>query len=176
MRTTLWDAFSWKKYNQCQVLIHQGWGKPTKHEVWWLFIMFRLNANAQLPPLGSFTLGDVILWIMGHFRSLWHLLRHHSYLLHAVKSILTHQKELMPSGWTFWYFSGGEFSQLSHWCKDFGMIKSTTSLGRICLLSASSLIFFNTQLQPLVVGVHPSVPAWILCTLLAKHPAGCLSH
>lgn len=44
------------------------------------------------------------------------------------------------------YFSGGEFSQLSHLCKGFGMIKSIILPCRICLLSASSLILYNTSL------------------------------
>lgn len=46
------------------------------------------------------------------------------------------------------YFSRGEFSQLSHLWKGFGMIKSIILLCRISLLSASSLILYNTSLMP----------------------------
>lgn len=45
---------------EMMVTVHQGWEKPTKHIFWWVYIIVRLGGNAQIPPLQSFTLDDVI--------------------------------------------------------------------------------------------------------------------
>lgn len=69
-----------------QVLGHiqkSGGGKPWENpqntiSVGFLFTQVQVGKPTYLPWGRSFTLGEVLLWIMGHFWGPWHLLNQHS--------------------------------------------------------------------------------------------------
>lgn len=90
--------------------IHQVVRKPPGYKLCWVCSHLGSNRNAQTPPLSrEFQLGDVILWISGHFGSLWHLPRRHICLLHQwVEAMVAHQQRQTPPCyvWVFWHFPG----------------------------------------------------------------------
>lgn len=107
------------------VLIHWGWGKPMKHKVRWVNTALRLSGNAQVPPLER---GVLQRW----YTAVDHGTQQYSCLFIRC-TWANYQKGLIPSGY------------VGSWATC-GMIKSTITPHRVCLLSASSLILFSTQL------------------------------
>lgn len=112
------------------------WAKSPKHKVPWVYIMHRLGGNALEPPLRPGVLHWMVsYWIMGCFRSLWHLLECCSCYVKSTElsqlwPLLAHQQGWIPSGYMLMsrYFPKGELSHLSHLCKDL-----CTLPRRICL-------------------------------------------
>lgn len=52
------------------------WGKSMEHRICWVYSHSGSGGKGQVPPWRwSFTLDDIMSWIMGCFGSPWHLLR-----------------------------------------------------------------------------------------------------
>lgn len=105
------------------------------------------------PGAGSFTLSDVMLWIMGCFRT-----------LHTLQDVATVSQSV----------SRADFSQLSHYVrKDIGMIGTyPTSLDFMLSISYLPFSLSGNPVCSLRCACHSSP----LCTSLAEHPAHYLNH
>lgn len=151
------------------ILTQLGWGKPLNHNIWWVNIgSGSVRMPKYLPCGDEFYNGwcnavdQRMLWeSLMVYDNFWDVTVTSYISVVSVVSIMTHQQRWTPSDllWISWCFPGGESSQLSNLCMDTGMMRKTVPSHRICLLSASSFILFNTQLLPWVMGVH------LLCTL-----------
>lgn len=146
-----WLQFWWL---MVAVLIHWEWGKPTKHKVEWVNI------------LSSWGEEFYTVWcnILGGFDDLWPLLRHCSCLSSAQLS------ELWPVGECSRTSPERSIHIWANYLRESpGVIKSTISPCRICLLLASSFSWLKPQLVAPMVEVHPLCMWVLLCPRSAEH-------
>lgn len=140
-------------------LICQEWGKPTKHQnpLGLYSFMARWECPGTSSGVGGFTLHDTMLWIMGHYGSLWLFKTLQLPLLWTQLNPLWSIKscEYLRATLNFLCSPGGEFSHQSRYVReDTDISKITISPHKICLLAASFFVVFKTQKLLPVMGVH----------------------